>query len=131
MQKVSHILVSLILALLIVTIKNMAYSQTPSMEQSQTGQQAIDESEERSVEQPVVDSIEQELAVPEDTEVKKAKKMSIIPAYGDGPGEVVDKQLEGTGLTFFPDTRGNAIPDEIFEDKNKWQSSEPLDMGGP
>jgi hypothetical protein len=148
MQKISHLLVLLVLALLMVTIKDMAYGQTRSMEQAQErmDQQAIDESEERSisieqpinepeertVDQPVADSIEQKLAVPEDIEVKKSKKISIMPAYGDGPGEVVDKQLEGTGLTFFPNSiRGNAVPEEILEDVNKRQSSEPPFVGGP
>lgn len=145
MQKISPLLVLLILALLMVTVKNRAYSQTRSMEHAQERsiEQPMDEPVERrvvgsieqpideSVEEPAGDAIEQELAVPEDTEVKKSRKINIMPPAADGPGEVIDKQLEGTGLTFLPAIRGNAVPAEILEDQNKWPSSEPPDMGGP
>ena len=152
MQKISPFLVLLILALLMVTVKNRAYSQTRSMEHAQERsiEQAIDEPVDRpvvgSIEQPIDEpvegpageAIEQELAVPEDTEateVKKSRKISIMPPAADGPGEVIDKQLEGTGLTCLPGIRGNAVPEEIFEDEEdeyEWQSSsEPPFMGGP
>ena len=117
MQKVSPLWRLLILAPLIVTLTVLltgrSDSQTRSMEQAQE-------------KLPAAESIEQEMVVPEFGEAEKAKKpqkQPIIAPATNGPAREIDRQLEGTGLVFLPGNRGNAVPEEILEDKNDWPST--------
>ena len=112
MQKAPLLLLLLILAPLMVTLTDTAYSQTRPVAQAR----------ERTGEQSVVGSIEQKMAVPEIGEAEQSKKQPIVAPGANGPAKEIDKQLEGTGLIFLPGTRGNAVPEEILEDKNEWQS---------